>query len=78
MREIDVGPHIGRVLAAKLEPDAREVPAAARSIAWPAATEPVKQIWSTAPEPISLVVSSWVSVSVRNRPFGKPALSIAV
>ena len=55
-------------------PTPANVPAAACSIALPAATDPVKQIWSTAPEPISLVVSSCDSVSVRNRPLGRPGL----
>ena len=55
------------------------MPAAARSIARPPATEPVKLMWSTAPDAISFVgLRRATGRGCWNRPFGSPAASIAV
>jgi hypothetical protein len=72
-----VGQHIGRVLAAELQPQRGEGASGRLSIARPPATEPVKLMWSIVPEPSSVSVWPWFSTMFWNRPLGRPALSKA-
>ena len=48
------------------------MPAAARSMARPPATEPVKLMWSILPEPISFSVCACVQDEILEQPLGQP------
>jgi hypothetical protein len=76
MRQVGVGPHIGRVLAAEFEAERGEGAGGGRSIRRPPSTEPVKLMWSICPDPISFSVSAWLSTRFWNSPSGSPAAAM--